>query len=379
MNPVDPIRPSRLGVLRPRLPKAERLLPYLQTIDATRIYSNRGPLVCNLERRLSDYLHLPEGGTICTASGTAAIVGAILASAGQASSRRPLAMIPAFTFVATAAAVQQCGYEPYLLDVTPEQWMLDPVALMNHPLLDKVGVIVPVAPFGRPVSQGPWRDFSKATRIPVVIDGAAAFDTMAQAPLDYLGDVPVAISFHATKTFGTGEGGAIACNDPDFVKDVERCLNFGFYGTRDSRSANTNGKMSEYAAAVGLAELDGWASKLAEFSSVAGGYRDLMRTVQLSHLLRVYPDISSSYALVLCPTSEHARKAEEDLDLHDIDCRRWYGEGIQGHSYYQGIARGPLDVTADILPRLLGLPMAPDLARSDIHRVVEALRPSLSA
>lgn len=379
MNSVDPSKPLRLGVLRPRLPRAEQLLPYLQAIDSTRVYSNRGPLVCELESRFSARLQLPEGGTLCTASGTAAIVGAILASAGRANERRPLAMIPAFTFVATAAAVQQCGYEPYLLDVTLGQWMLDPASIIDHPLLDKVGVVVPVAPFGRPVRQKAWCDFNKATKIPVVIDGAAAFDTIGPAPRDYLGDIPVAFSFHATKSFGTGEGGAVLCNDPDFIRDVERCLNFGFYGSRDSRSANINGKMSEYGAAVGLAELDGWTSKLAEFSSAAGCYRDLMQAVQLSHLMHVHPDISATYALVLCPTSEQARKAEESLDLHDIDCRRWYGEGIQGHSYYQRLAHGPLDATTDILPRLIGLPMAPDLSREDVGRVVEALRPTLSA
>jgi dTDP-4-amino-4,6-dideoxygalactose transaminase len=95
-------------VLRPRLPTAERLLPYLRRIDLTRIYSNHGPLGSELAERLASMLQLPEGGIVCAGSGTAALAGAVLATAGRGTPARPLALLPAFTFVATAAAVEHC-------------------------------------------------------------------------------------------------------------------------------------------------------------------------------------------------------------------------------------------------------------------------------
>src|SRR5262245_13242138 len=98
---------ARLQVMRPRLPDAERILPYLRSIDEARVYSNYGPLSSALADRLCRALGVPDGSALCTSSGTAALVGAILATAGRASTARPLAMIPAFTFVATAAAVHQ--------------------------------------------------------------------------------------------------------------------------------------------------------------------------------------------------------------------------------------------------------------------------------
>src|SRR3954471_4468534 len=49
-----PAAPSRIAVARPLLPTAEHLLPYLQRIDEARWYSNFGPLVSELETRLSD-------------------------------------------------------------------------------------------------------------------------------------------------------------------------------------------------------------------------------------------------------------------------------------------------------------------------------------
>ena len=378
MKPDSQRHRDRLRVLRPLLPVAEKLLPYLRSIDATRTYSNHGPLASTFEARLCKYLRMPEGGVICTASGTAALVGAILGGPGRASPGRPLAIIPAFTFVATAAAVQQCGYEPYLVDVTPDSWMLDPVGLRAHDMLRKVGLVVPVAPFGRPVPQQPWRTFMKETGIPVVIDGAASFDTAMLAREDHFGDIPVVLSFHATKSFGTGEGGAVACSDTERVKSISRSLNFGFYDKRDSQSASTNGKMSEFSAAVGLAELDDWQSKYSQWAAVMDGYRATLEAVQLGQFLSFHPTISLCYALLTCRTASQASEVEEALDRADIDCRRWYGAGVHQHSFFRNVARGPLDVTDDVLPRLIGLPVAPDLASADIQRVAAAVREALS-
>lgn len=363
----------------PVLPSADRLLPYLRTIDATRIYTNYGPLLLELEHRLARQMQLAEGSVICTSSGTTAIVGSILATAGRATAKRPLALIPAFTFVATAAAVQQCGYEPYLADVTADSWMLEPASLVEHPMLHKVGVVVPVAPFGRPVPQAPWREFHKSTGIPVVIDGAACFDTILEAPGAYLGELPVAVSFHATKSFGTGEGGAILTTDADLVPRAQRSLNFGFLDVRDSRSPSTNGKMSEYNAAVGLAELDDWQAKQAALSNVMDLYREAAEAVQLAHLFYTHPSISLCYSLLLCKAPSEAQAVQRSLDLNDIDSRQWYGTGVQGHSYFSALPRDRLHVAADILPRLIGLPVAPDLTAGEVQRVINAVRPEMAS
>jgi len=150
------VQSERIPVLHPRLPAAESLLPYLHRIDATRRYSNHGPLVLEFERRMAEHLQLPAGGLISAVSGTAALIGAIIASAGRATPERPLALIPSFTFVGTASAAELCGYQPYLADINNNTWMLDASRLACHPERDRIGVVVPVAPFGRGVPQAPW-------------------------------------------------------------------------------------------------------------------------------------------------------------------------------------------------------------------------------
>lgn len=372
------LRNAAIPVMRSLLPSADRILPYLRRLDETRVYSNHGPLSLELERRLACVLGLPAGGLICASSGTAALVGAILATAGHATADRPLAILPALTFVATAAAAEQCGYEPYLADIDPASWMLDPSGLIGHPERKRIGVVIPVAPFGRPIPQEPWLRFQESTGIPVVIDGAASFAALADRPAEFLGRLPVAISFHATKPFATGEGGAVATADVVLAERSAQALNFGMSGARDCRMPSTNGKMSEYHAAVGLAELDGWPEKLAAFLAVAGVYRTQMLEAKLADRYHGAPDIAPSYALFECHSVAEADQVRRSLRRNAIDFRLWYGRGMHEQTNYTGAARDGLAVTRDLAPRLFGIPMAADLSRRDVQAVVSALvgRPS---
>jgi dTDP-4-amino-4,6-dideoxygalactose transaminase len=375
-TPDLPTSPA-VPVLRPLLPSADRLLPYLRRIDETRLYSNHGPLSRELEERLARALGLPADGLVCASSGTTALIGAVLATAGPATPDRPLAIIPAFTFAATAAAVEQCGYHPYLADVDAESWRLATGRLIDHPELQRVGLVVPVAPFGRPVPQGPWLRWRARTGIPVVIDGAASFAGLAERPWEFLGAIPVAISFHATKAFATGEGGGVATDDVDLAQRSGQALNFGISGVRDCRMASTNGKISEYHAAVGLAELDGWVEKLASLRAVAARYRQALAAAGLVDRFFGAPDIGPNYALFRCRDASEADRVEHCLRRGGIDFRLWYGKGLHRETYYADLPRDALAVTDAIAPCLLGMPMAPDLGEAAIGRVVEVLSAAL--
>ena len=360
-------------MLRPQLPPAGRLVPYLKRIDETRIYSNWGPLVGELESRLSAGWGLPAEATTSAGSGTAALVGAILASAGRAASRSPFALVPAFTFSATAVAVELCGYEPYLADVDREGWVLDAEALTAHPALDRLGVVVPVAPFGRAVPQAPWLEFRERTGVPVVIDGSASFDRVLEAPDVFLGEIPVAISFHATKSFATGEGGCVVATDIGLAALITQTLNYGFRVRRESDVPSLNGKMSEYQAAVGLAELDGWTVKIRALEDVAACYRARFEAVDAAGRLVTAPDVSACHVLVDCGDRAAAERVEGALRRSGVDYRFWYGEGLHRQAQFAKAARDDLSVTDDLASRLIGLPLAPDLGDRDVARVVGAL------
>lgn len=368
MASTSPVVP----VLRPLLPCAERLLPYLARIDAARCYTNWGPLASELELRLAERLGLARGSVVSASSGTTALVGAILASAGRATPERPVALVPAFTFVATAIAVEQCGYRVHLVDVSPDDWMLHVESVTRHTLLDRTGLVVTVSAYGRPVAQEPWRRFRQSTGIPVVIDAAAGFEAVGEAPAERLGELPVTLSFHATKAFASGEGGCVITSDTPLAEAVTRSLNFGFFGDRESRSASTNGKMSEYHAAVGLAELDAWPAKAQAFRAVAGEYRAQCAAAGLEDRLVTAPEVAGCYVLFECRDDE-ARRVQQCLADRRVEFRLWYGRGLAAQPNFRDVSRDVLTVTGRIAPLLLGLPIATDLPPADIARVVDAL------
>jgi dTDP-4-amino-4,6-dideoxygalactose transaminase len=363
---------ARIPAFRPKLPTVEKLIPYLREIDKDRWYSNRGMLAQALEQRIATLL-----GTGCrvvvTASGWAALKAAIFASAGSATPARPFALMPSYTFAATAAAAETCGYRPYFVDVNEEDWMISPQMLVDHPALSKTGVVIPVAAYGRAVAQEGWRQFRNSTGVPVVIDAAAAFECIVDNPSGLAGDVPVAVSFQATKSLSTGEGGAVIWNDADGLMAVTRAINFGFLGTRESQSPSFNGKMSEFHAAVGNASLDAWDETVVAWRTTCEAYSGCAETAGLADQLILHPTIASCYALFRARSEAEAVDVTQALTERGIEHRYWYGHGLHTHKHFAEAARDPLPQTARIAHRLIGLPTAIDLSHEAIQRIVAAL------
>ena len=262
-QPVDTTSQAPLTVMRPLLPRTRDLLQYLSRIDGARVYTNHGPLSREFEARICEALAVANGSFVAAANGTAALIGAILATVGRGNGR--IAVVPGYTFAATAVAVEACGFTPYFVDVDPHTWRLDPAWLRAHDRFTDTALVIPVAPYGRLVSQSEWFEFRAETGVAVVIDGAASFDLIAGSLERFIGEIPLALSFHATKSFACGEGGGAVTTDEALAARVVRALNLGFEGSRESQGPSINGKMSEYHAAVGLAELDGWDRKLPRF------------------------------------------------------------------------------------------------------------------
>ena len=355
-------------VCRPLLPTSAALLPYLARIDKARWYSNHGILSIELQQRLSERL----GGlhVALASSGTSAIAGAVLATAGRPSAGKGLCILPANTFIGSVAAVEQCGYEPYFVDVDPETWQLLPEQLEGHPVLQKAGLVLPVSPYGRCVPQTPWERFRDVHGIPVVIDGAAMFEAAMRDPEAHIGTVPVALSFHATKSFATGEGGAVVTSAEPVWRSAIQAMNFGFASDRLSKLPSINAKLSEFHAAVGLAELDGWDEKL-------NGYRRaaeyLGRIGSISHQLLTAPDVASCYALHVASSPDEGRALRQRLSEAGIGCRQWYGAGAHAHPRTSGYGRDDLPVTERLVEVLSGLPIFPDLDEEDASKVEAAI------
>jgi dTDP-4-amino-4,6-dideoxygalactose transaminase len=361
----------RVPVYRAKLPAAAALLPYLEQLDVTRHYANRGMLAVALEARLRDVLRLTDAHVVTAASGTAALTAAILAVAGRATAAKPLAIVPGYTFVATALAAEACGYQVVFADIAEAGWMLDPEMVRGHPALGQTGIVLPAAPYGVAPAQGAWAAFREGSGVPVVIDAAASFEAIRRDSIGTTGTVPVCLSFHATKAFSTGEGGAVIWSDIEGLKRAAQALNFGFLGSRACRAAGFNGKLSEYHAAVGLAGLDGLAAADAARAAVQKAYREAAAARGVERLLVIGPEIAANYALFAAGSAAQAGICVAALEAAGVDHRFWYGAGVQREPYF---APQPGLPNAEALAaRLVGIPVYDDIGDAEIEAVTRAL------
>jgi dTDP-4-amino-4,6-dideoxygalactose transaminase len=322
--------PALIRHVIPDLPSAAELQPYLQRIDEARWYSNFGPLVCELEEKISALLASPSAGrseygvhVTTLASGYHALEIALRLSARRHARR---VLVPAVTFCACPLAVQHAGLEPVLADVDPTTWMLTPEIARAALQRMELAAVMPVATYGVPQSCAGWDEFSKDTGVPVVLDAAAAFESQR-----VLRKGLVACSLHATKPFGVGEGAVLLGTDSDQIAQARRFSNFGMIG-RVGHADGANTKMSEYHAAVGLAQLERWTAVKARRRAVLELYR--RRLGPLAGLVSMQPSIDHAVVSILM------LRLSEPIAAAVIDEGRRLGIGLH-QTYFPPLYRHP--------------------------------------
>lgn len=270
---------------KPLLPTFDKLEKYIRRIDDNRLYTNFSPLEAEYRARISELFDCP---CITGSSATSLITAALMAFNLPKAS---FIAIPSWTFPATAAAVVSAGMIPYFHDVDPKTY-----AIERWNQGGKYDALIVVSPFGAPIKISMWEDFVRVFNIPVIIDAAAGFD--AFSTICKPSNIPVIISTHATKAFGTGEGGLLFTKNTPFLERVRRITNFGLTPDRRIEYTGLNAKFSEYHAAVGLAELDGWSEKRLK-------------------LLEAVKPYGIDYAVTQVPVRREGKKRVYGCHIHD--------------------------------------------------------------
>jgi dTDP-4-amino-4,6-dideoxygalactose transaminase len=281
--------------------------------------------------------------------------------------------MPSWTFAATPHAARGAAMVPWFHDVERRTWALNPEAVLDtvKRITGPVGAVMVVSPFGAPIDIHAWQAFEDRTGIPVVVDAAAGFDTAQASP------IPFVVSLHATKILGAGEGGFIATTDLQLRMRVRACCNFGFSGSRSAELPALNAKMSEYHAAVALANFQCWPAIRQQHIRIMGWYRKALSRLAGVSLQPAYGDgwASANTSIVLPPRS--LTPVVRLLSEAGIETRAWWGHGCHVQPAFAGCPRGPLPVTEDLGPRVLGLPHFLDICQQDVDRVTTVLAASL--
>ena len=310
-----------LPVLRPDLPTSAELRPYLERIDANGQYTNDGPLVRELERRL---------GGVCVANATLG-----LELAARYVFREGVVRVPAFTFPATLTAVLRAGLTPVLCDINPRTWEAAEVDART----------LNVCPFGF-----------------VSKRGGPLVDAAAVSPGPQL--VNCVVSLHATKALPAGEG-AVVYGSEGLLDYVRYARNFGFEGGVIQHHGGTNAKMSEYHAAVALASLERYPALATKRRALALAYEarlpDCVET-------RSYQG-GTVYPVLLDDPS----RAKTTLSAAGVETRQWYYPALDGHPAFYNVETEDLSNAHAVSRRLLCLPFHTYMTEADVDRVCEVL------
>lgn len=376
-----------ISLLVPDMPDAHALLPYLQQIDAAHWYSNFGPLMEGFETALWQRFfasHTVERSRVSLcATGTAALELALASLSLPVGAR---VLVPAFTFPATALAVVRFGFQPVFADVDARHWQLTPdiayAALARH----AIDAVMPVATLGRPVDSQSWDAFSLNTGLPIVIDAAPALGFQSPAQRCY-----TCFSLHATKTLGVGEGGIVVTPKAVDAVTIRELSNFGFRQGA-IQTAGSNAKLSEYHAAVGLAQLDRLEELVARRNHVNLTYASALQAADLP--LQLQGNVGNPFfsavglqaapfwaaAPVLVPPGRYDAVLAA-LEQAGIGWRRWYTPALHHQPVFAAAPLatedGFLPVTETITSRIIGLPSHHFLQERDIDYIVRVLKHSL--
>jgi dTDP-4-amino-4,6-dideoxygalactose transaminase len=359
---------KRIALLVPDMPTREELAPYLARIDQARWYTNFGPLATELERRLGAALGAGAAGAVSVANATLGLELALLAHRLPARAR---VLLPALTFVASAASVRRAGLEPVFCDVDARSWLLTPEIARRALRSAQAAAVMPVTTYGHPQPAAPWDQFAVETGCPVVIDAAGAYGNQSGPSA-----ACQVFSLHATKSLGAGEGGFALSTDAALLARIRRLSNFGIdVSTGDVEDAGTNAKLSEYHAAAALASLDGWEARRARRVALHRRYLAALAAHCPSVALQER-DAGGVYSIlpVLLPEKRDAREVARRLAAEGIETRRWYCPTLERHPAFRGCAlAGPLEVCASLNDRLLALPFHVQLEDAEIETVCRAL------
>lgn len=359
---------------RPNLGSRENLHQLLDQMLDRNWLSNDGPHVQEFERRIAEIAGVRHCVAMCNATIALEIATRAAGIAGEV-------IIPAYTFVATAHALQWQGITPVFCDINPVTHNLDP-ACIERLITPKTSAIIGVHMWGKPCLVEELTTIAERHGLTLMFDAAHGFGcTHAGRPIGGFGLAEV-FSFHATKFVNCAEGGAVVTNNDELAAKMRLMRNFGFSGYDNVIYVGTNGKMNELSAAMGLTSLDSMPPIVETNRRNYKAYRNALRDLPGVSLIAYDETQAQNYQYVVldiepatCPLTRD--QLVQVLHSHNVLARRYFFPGVHRmepyRSYYPN-AHLLLPVTEEVVRRVVVLPTGTAVTPGDVHQIGQIIR-----
>jgi dTDP-4-amino-4,6-dideoxygalactose transaminase len=319
-----------INVTKTFFPPLEEYNTQLQRIWQNEWLTNRGELVRELESKLMTYLNVPNITLMTNGTLPIQIALKILGKEGEV-------ITTPFSYVATTASIvwEQCT--PVFVDIHPEYLVIDETKI-EEAITPNTTAILATHVFGNPCNIEAIEAIAKKYNLAVIYDAAHCFgvDYKEQSIFNY-GDVSTC-SFHATKLFHTGEGGALVAKDEELRHKLYYSHNFGHNGPLDFYGLGINAKISELQAAMGLSVFPYMETIISERKKIVVLYEQLLDFPKLRTMkIRQNTSWNYSYYPVIFKSEEVLLKVQEKLNENNIFPRRYFYPSLNTIPYVERV------------------------------------------
>jgi len=362
-------------VTQPSLPDLDEYIEKLKEIWDSKWLTNNGRFHREFEERLCEYLgveyiSLFSNGTLAliTALQTLRITGEVITTP--------------YSFVATTHALHWNGIKPVFCDVDPVYGNIDPDKIESL-ITPQTTAILPVHVYGNPVDVERIQQIADTYGLKVIYDAAHAFgvENNGNSILNF-GDLSV-LSFHATKTFNTIEGGAIVCHDEKTKKRIDFLKNFGFADEVTVVAPGINAKMNELQASYGLLQLDNFNDQIRKRKEVTLKYRKSLINIKGIRFLNEMKAVTHNYAYYPIFVNKDYPLTRDELynkfRENNIFARRYFYPLISDFPTYRGLISARhenLPNAVKMADEVICLPIYPGITSDQINFIVGIIRGS---
>ncbi len=352
-----------INVTKTFLPPQDEYQTLLERAWQTGWMTNRGVLVKELEDKLKSYLSISN--IIAMTNGTLPLQIAI-----KALQLKGEIITTPFSYVATVSSIVWENCTPVFVDIYPEYLTIDATQI-EAAITDKTTAILATHVFGNPCEVDVIQQIADRYGLKVIYDAAHCFGVTynGQSIFNY-GDVSTC-SFHATKLFHTGEGGALFCRDQSVFDTCYYMHNFGHKSLESFQGLGINAKMSEPQAAMGLAVLPYMEAILLERKKIVELYDTNLDFTKIQKLkIREGTTWNYSYYPIIFETEAHLLQAQKALNAQAIFPRRYFYPSLNTLPY---VNQTPMPVSESISKRILCLPLYVEIEEQSVKIITKII------
>lgn len=356
-----------INVTKTFLPPQEEYHAILEKAWKANWITNRGQLVNELESKLKESLGVSN--IIMTTNGTLPLQIAI-----KALNLKGEIITTPFSYVATTSSIVWEGCSPVFVDIHPEYLTIDETRI-EEAITPKTSAILATHVFGNPCEIETIEQLAKKFNLKVIYDAAHCFGvTYKRESIFNYGDVSTC-SFHATKLFHTGEGGAIFSKDSNLLERLFYHHNFGHKDQNEFQGLGINAKMSEMQAALGLSILPYMREIMKSREEVCKRYDENLDFSELQKIrLRKSTNWNFSYYPVIFKTEMQLLQVKRALELKSIFPRRYFFPSLNTLKYVKATK---CPIAESISTRVLCLPLFVGLELRDIEIICDIIKENL--